>query len=800
MKKQIAKSVLAAAMAVAMTVTSAGTVFADDSFDAETTAAADEETSSVTAENAVTADVWKDFTPSVSSVDIDMYSSSADVSFTGKGRNFNVYLNGTKTRTVEGYYNSEEIYDAEGYETGYYTYEVNSTNESFYLSDLSMATAYTVRIVPTDKDDHEVASAAYTTSFTTESPRTSLSVYSSDPSSTDVKYRSGYRSPRVHLSWWSNIDEGTIVYEIWRSNSANSGFAKIASVDMSKQNAETEYEDKTVAFGKNKMYYYKVRPIVNGKAQAFSDTEGYGYSVDLTGSLHIVLDKNGKPVIYASSDLSDNFVAGYDIYRSTKQNKGFKKIVSTTDDRYIDTSVKSGKTYFYKVTPYYLNGANKKVAGTASEASGVKLSMPGELQFYTVAQSTSKAKLNWKKLSNVDGYDVFMTSDMPGDCWKLVKSLGKKKKSLTVKKLSANQSYTFRLQAFKYKTKKGKKAKVKTSFLSVSDSVYTGLTPPEITITNRSFSSNAAKNVITIKNTMKWDKLVGISGYKIYKGDYDWNDTTQKPIATLGASATSYTYTQTLSAKDHSTTYLYIVAYKGTETRYDCVRLEANIGSVSGISVKRAAAVKDQYGDVVKNPRNGVTISWKPAAGATSYTVYRRTPSGSSVYVGGGLKTTSVQDWGLVKGVEYTYVVSAENDVVGKADDDYLYSDDQVYSNLHTYPYAYGKEVMGSYEKNFCIATATTKVKKAANKKGKKVVVSWSKVNGATGYVVYRSTKKKSGYVKVGSVNGKKTSFTDKKLTKKKTYYYKVVVESSNEIGLTVTSGLSNCKSVKIKK
>lgn len=54
---------------------------------------------------------------------------------------------------------------------------------------------------------------------------------------------------------------------------------------------------------------------------------------------------------------------------------------------------------------------------------------------------------------------------------------------------------------------------------------------------------------------------------------------------------------------------------------------------------------------------------------------------------------------------------------------------------------------------------------------GKKVSVKWKKVTGAKGYEIFRSSSKKKGFKKLKSCT--KTGYTDK-LTKKKTYYYKV--------------------------
>jgi hypothetical protein len=58
----------------------------------------------------------------------------------------------------------------------------------------------------------------------------------------------------------------------------------------------------------------------------------------------------------------------------------------------------------------------------------------------------------------------------------------------------------------------------------------------------------------------------------------------------------------------------------------------------------------------------------------------------------------------------------------------------------------------------------------------KSVTVAWSKVEGATGYEIYRSVKKNSKYELVKTVGANKLSITDKTKNLKagKTYYYKV--------------------------
>ena len=93
--------------------------------------------------------------------------------------------------------------------------------------------------------------------------------------------------------------------------------------------------------------------------------------------------------------------------------------------------------------------------------------------------------------------------------------------------------------------------------------------------------------------------------------------------------------------------------------------------------------------------------------------------------------------------------------------------------------------------------TATPTLKVSSSKKGT-VALSWTNVAGETGYQVYYSTKKDSGFKSLASykanvVKGSKTGFTSKK-----TYYFKVRAYTKTDSG-TVYSTWSSVKSVKVK-
>ena len=55
-----------------------------------------------------------------------------------------------------------------------------------------------------------------------------------------------------------------------------------------------------------------------------------------------------------------------------------------------------------------------------------------------------------------------------------------------------------------------------------------------------------------------------------------------------------------------------------------------------------------------------------------------------------------------------------------------------------------------------------------------KLKISWKKTSNTSGYQIYRSTRKSSGYKKIKTVSGKTTSYTNSRLKNGKKYYYKI--------------------------
>lgn len=73
------------------------------------------------------------------------------------------------------------------------------------------------------------------------------------------------------------------------------------------------------------------------------------------------------------------------------------------------------------------------------------------------------------------------------------------------------------------------------------------------------------------------------------------------------------------------------------------------------------------------------------------------------------------------------------------------------------------------------------------------------KVTGANGYEVSRSVKKNGKYTTIKRVSSKTISYTQKKLTKNRTYYFRVRAYKIVN-GKKIYSGWSRVKSVRVKR
>lgn len=180
--------------------------------------------------------------------------------------------------------------------------------------------------------------------------------------------------------------------------------------------------------------------------------------------------------------------------------------------------------------------------------------------------------------------------------------------------------------------------------------------------------------------------------------------------------------------------------------------------------------------DVKSTAYNKVKVSWKEVKGVSKYEIYRATSKNGKykkVKTITNPKTTSWTDKKVKTGKTYYYKMKS---VIQTTKDE--------------------KSSFSKMKSAKCVP-ATPEISLKAGKK--QVKVSWKKVSGTNGYEVYRATSKDGKYKKVKTIKkGNTVSYTDKKVSSGKKYYYKVKAYRTVN-GKKVYSNYSAVKSKKAK-
>ena len=240
---------------------------------------------------------------------------------------------------------------------------------------------------------------------------------------------------------------------------------------------------------------------------------------------------------------------------------------------------------------------------------------------------------------------------------------------------------------------------------------------------------------ITAGVQVKWSNATGATGYIVYRktGTGSWSR-----VADIKSGSTvSYTDKTAKSGM----TYTYTVrAYSGS-----------TMGDWS--STKTIKRLADPTVSSASNITAGVQVKWAKTAGATGYVIYRKTGTGSwsrLATIKSG-STTSYTDKSTKSGTNYSYTVRACNG-----------------------------SIMSDWHNSKTVKRLSNPAVTSASKTSSGINVKWSKVTGATGYVVYRKTANGSWSRIANIKSGSTTSYTDTKASKGVTYTYTVRAYNGN--------------------
>lgn len=158
------------------------------------------------------------------------------------------------------------------------------------------------------------------------------------------------------------------------------------------------------------------------------------------------------------------------------------------------------------------------------------------------------------------------------------------------------------------------------------------------------------------------------------------------------------------------------------------------------------------------NPAEGseygnIKVSWRAVDGASRYEVYRSTSKNGKYELIGSSRRTSYTDKNAAVNNYYYYKVVAKN----------------------SYQYC-ASPLSSSSARGIILKAPTLKVQRTKSRYAK---LTWKANSKATGYIIYRSKKRNSGYKAIAKITFKwKTSFIDKNVKKKgkksSSYYYRI--------------------------
>lgn len=291
------------------------------------------------------------------------------------------------------------------------------------VNQLYTAKTYYYRLVVTD------ASGASSASKT-------LKVKPVLPAPTVTKLEAGAEG-QVNIEWTGV--EGAAFYRVYRSLAPTGGFTSVKTV------YGTSYTNKVTP---GVTYYYKIMPLrynpdgkkVRGKCS----------------QTHEIALKMNAPVISAVTNSANNSLTvnwsavanadAYAIYRSLEKSKGYKvvKKLDGSNLSWVDTTVKAGTKYYYKVCAGKLSGGTYNYgAKSLSKSRWTVSAAPTDL---TVAQDGSgNVTLTWTPSKAATSYRIYRAQATAGTEVQLAAKV--KGNSYTDSGLVAGETYTYRMEA-----------------------------------------------------------------------------------------------------------------------------------------------------------------------------------------------------------------------------------------------------------------------------------------------------------------------------------------------------------------
>ena len=491
------------------------------------------------------------------------------------------------------------------------------------------------------------------------------------------------------LKW--NAVKGATGYEIYRAGT-DGKYSKITTV------TSTSYVDTSVK--NNAQYSYKIKAYNTACTSAFSTAASLKKTQISVSNLKA--DANGSKVQLSWTG-GVTGAEGYVIYRRT-EGGSYTEIGRTAGNTYSDT-ISAGIKYYYAVAVY----SGSRTEGKCPEVGAMYLATPSGL---SVSNTIASLTLKWNAVKGATGYEIYRA----GTDGKYSKITTVTSTSYVDTSVKNNAQYSYKIKAYNTAC---------TSAFSTAAS----LKKTQISVSNLKADANGSKVQLS------WTGgVTGAEGYVIYRRTEDGS------YAEIGRTAGN-TYSDTISA---GIKYYYAVAvYSGSRTEDKCPEV--------GVMYLAEPAVTG-----ASNITSGVQVKWSKVTGATGYIVYHK---------GAGKGWARIADIKDGSTVNYT-------DTTAESGTTYTYT-----------VRAYNKDTMSDWNSTKSLMRISDTTLTGASNITYGVQVKWSRVTGATGYIVYRKGAGK-GWGRIADIkSGSTVSYTDTTAASGTTYTYTVRAYNGNTMG-----------------
>lgn len=523
---------------------------------------------------------------------------------------------------------------------------------------------------------------------------------------------------------WKKVD-GASGYYVYRKADGEKYFKQIAEVNRNKTFSSTDLSATTGV-----KYQYTVRAYRNRNGKPYAglyDSKG----VTATACTKAPTIKSGVSTVSDKLKLTwrkVNGASGYNVYRKLENDKSYKLIKTINGNgnvEFTDSGLKCGVKYYYRVNGFrtvdsknYEGRGSKDYLGLTTPAQPA-LKSAKSLGYNTIS-------IEWTKVEGATGYDIYRKAT--GTYSKI--GTVNKQSTVTFKDEKAVTSVRYQYTVRAFYNKNGIKR------VSTYENYIHGTAYPS----NPNLTSVTSVEYNAIE--LKWDKVDGANGYKIYRKLP--SDKNYKELITLYEQTDKYT-DQTVTC---GTTYQYIIK----SFRYENGKTYTS-GNNSAVSCKAVPPVVKVK--VASTGYNSLKVSWEKVNGATGYRIYFKKDNAKkwstlATFENGSL--TSCEHRKLTTGVNYTYSVRA------------YYKDGS-------------KTIWGDFNQTGVTKkpiTSAPKLVSVTSSTATNVTVKWKTVSGANGYKVMRKADGSKTWSTIGTTNSKKLSYTDKKVTCGVKYHYTV--------------------------